>query len=278
MSRHDRKTVPLDTKLGVLDTYEAQEPHLIEAEWRGRKWAFRQSQHRRALTDSVVLDLHEAMFGELLEWAGCPRSDDRGPGGKVPVPHHRVREELRKLCDDFAAWVAAAGVDPTIEQVATALADTHHRLQWIHPFADTNGRTGRALDHFILWSCFGLASKSIETSPVLVYFPDEGHEDAYYNGLVESDLHRPEALRAYFLERLERALSPVFTVHWWDGVKTTACVAIHDHQDAAIADARARSARDPAHLYRVLGEGSRVVARAIGGKIVDEDGDPAPDP
>jgi Fic family protein len=37
------------------------------------------------------------------------------------------------------------------EAVANVMADAHHRFQMIHPFKDTNGRTGRVLDHYVLW-------------------------------------------------------------------------------------------------------------------------------
>ncbi len=135
------------------------------------------------------------------------------------------------------------------------------------------------LDHFILWSCFGLVSGSLETSPVIVYFPDERSEDEYYEGLLEADLYRPERLRSYYAERLEKALTPVFTVHVWDGMKTTTCVAIHENPDAAAEDARRRSETDDAGLYRVLGAGGRIVVRAFRGRLVDEDGNPLqPDP
>jgi Fic family protein len=124
-----------------------------------------------------------------------------------------VCEELCKLAHDFTAQWSAAGEDPTLEDLANLLADVHHRFQWIHPFLDTNGRTGRVLGYFILWSAFGLAGTSLEASPVIVYFPDERNEKEYYEGLVEADLHRPDRLGVYYAGRLERALTPVFTVH-----------------------------------------------------------------
>lgn len=75
-------------------------------------------------------------------------------------------------------------------------------MQWIHPFKDTNGRTGRVLDHYILWVTFGLHSDALETSPAIEYFPSEHHEDEYYEGLLEADLDRPERFRVFYLERL----------------------------------------------------------------------------
>ena len=86
------------------------------------------------------------------QWAGKTRTDNRGPGGKVEVSFTKVREELRKLGGDFAMWVDDAGADPDLEVLATILADTHHRFQWIHPFPDGNGRVGRILNILLLLS------------------------------------------------------------------------------------------------------------------------------
>ncbi len=271
MARQERRTSPLDSKFGVLETFEEQKNHLIAAEWRGRSWVFEQAELRRPFTDDVILDLHSAMFAPLLEWAGQTRTADVGPGGKVNVPFHRVREELRKLADDFGARFAALGDDPTVEEMAIVLADTHHRFQWIHPFTDTNGRTGRVLDHFVLWSSFGLVAGAM-TSPILAYFPDATRENEYYEGLLEADLYRPERLHRYYCERLEDALKPVFTVHWWDGAKTTTCVAIHKSEAAAVEDALHRSTNDPHHQFRVLGEGGHIVARFAAGRLLNPDG------
>lgn len=272
MSREERRTQPLETRLGVLTSFEAQESHLIEAEWVGRRWAHARALEQVRVTDLAVLDLHEAMFGELLEWAGKPRTVDVGPGGRVEVPFLRVREELRKPAEDHAAWLVALGDDPSIAQLGAVLADTHHRFQWIHPFQDTNGRTGRVLDHFVVWSSFKLAASDFQLSPLLVHFPNDDAIEAYYQGLVEADNGRSDRLREYYTGILEVALRPVYTVHWSEGQLSTRCVGIHDSLDAARADALARSTSDPIRVYRVIGPTEEVVliARA-GAELVDDD-------
>jgi hypothetical protein len=147
------------------------------------------------------------MFEPLFAWAGTPRTSAFGPGGIEYVPYTCVRAELRKLGGDFAAWLDAIHAESPLSAVASAMADLHHRLQWIHPFQDTNGRTGRVLDHFVLWSCFGLRSASPETSPVLEYFPNAEAQARYFEGLREADNYRPEKLRAYYIERVEMSLA-----------------------------------------------------------------------
>jgi limonene-1,2-epoxide hydrolase len=70
VARQKRQTLPLDAKVGRLETYEEQAPLLAEAEWRGRRWAFTQAASPRPLSDAVILDLHAHMFQPLLDWAG----------------------------------------------------------------------------------------------------------------------------------------------------------------------------------------------------------------
>jgi fido (protein-threonine AMPylation protein) len=205
VARQGRRTEPLETLHGVVENYAEIEELLSDGEMRGRRWVFDRAQSDQhggsKPTDHDILDLHRAMFGEFLDWAGTTRRDDRGPGGRVSVPWPDVRIQLKNLGLDLAAWIGDTAMMDT-EAVANVIADAHHRFQWIHPFTDTNGRTGRVLDHYLLWVTFGLHSDSLETSPSIEYFPTERHEDEYYEGLLEADLNRPERLRAFFLERL----------------------------------------------------------------------------
>jgi fido (protein-threonine AMPylation protein) len=204
VARQGRRTEPLETLHGVVEDYAQIEELLSDAEMKGRRWVFDRAQSGdldgSTPTDHDILELHRVMFSEFLDWAGTTRCDDRGPGGRVPVPWPDVRIQLRNLSLDLAAWIGDIATMDT-EAVANVMADAHHRFQMIHPFRDTNGRTGRVLDHYVLWVTFGLRSDSLETAPSIEYFPTEHHEDEYYEGLLEADLHRPERIRAFYLER-----------------------------------------------------------------------------
>lgn len=168
MARQTRSTEPLETLQGVLTSYEQIEPLLSAAETRGRAlvfgWLRSNAESVWTPRDTDLLDLHRDMFSLVFDWAGRTRTDARGPGGIVHVPAHEVRIELRKLADDLQAWVATIGEsgEPDLGTLAHVIADTHHRFQWIHPFRDTNGRTGRVVDHGLLWATFALAGETAE--------------------------------------------------------------------------------------------------------------------
>lgn len=94
---------------------------------------------------SVLLqDSAPEIAGQLREqavWIGGP--DDHHPGGALFVPPHH--EYVPALLADLEAFMACRDV-PALVQAAVA----HAQLETIHPFADGNGRTGRALVHVLL--------------------------------------------------------------------------------------------------------------------------------
>lgn len=209
----NRGTEPQDTLLGLLVSYDEIEPLLIQAETRGRRWAFERaligSHLGQCPRDSDIYDLHKFMFNPIYEWAGRPRNRDRGPGGVVYVSWINVRSELRQRFENLA--VRTRSLVPSIETVdvssaAEVVAQAHHDFQYVHPFLDTNGRTGRVLDHYILWVTLGLRSTTFETLPVLEYFPNENLENEYFDGLAEADAGYTDRLTRYFADRINAAI------------------------------------------------------------------------
>jgi cell filamentation protein len=215
MSRQDRITLPQVTNLGKIASYAELSEHLIEAENKGRIWLFEKSKQQDNLytfpIDIDILELHRIMFERLYNWAGQIRRDDKGPGGIVNVQWMQVRIELKQRFDNlkhrFDLKKSEVKLDFDIHTVAEIVAQAHHDFQYVHPFADTNGRTGRVLDHYLLWIAFNLVGDSLQTSPFIEHFPTEKHQDDYYDGLREADAGYLERLTQYYKERIEAAIN-----------------------------------------------------------------------
>lgn len=124
-----------------------------------------------------LLAAHGRLMMGLLDDAGHFRSGGVGiyrgetlmhmapPASRVPI-----------LIGDLLAWLAKTDVHPLI-----ASAVVHYELQFIHPFADGNGRIGR------LWQTLILS----RWQPLLAYMPVEtvvrDRQEAYYQALADAD-------------------------------------------------------------------------------------------
>jgi Fic-DOC domain mobile mystery protein B len=96
---------------------------------------------RELLTVSGLFLLHQKMFGAVWHWAGKPRLTEKNVG----IAPHLIQVQLGQLCDDVA-YQRDHKVFP-LEELAIRF---HHKLTWIHPFPNGNGRHARlATDLFL---------------------------------------------------------------------------------------------------------------------------------
>ena len=108
------------------------------------QWAARSRLMKSALLSSgSLLRLHRQMFAEVWKWAGTYRGSDKSIG----VPKERIPEEMKKFCDDSAYWQQHNSYDAV--EIALRI---HHRLVWIHPFVNGNGRHARLVTDLFLQS------------------------------------------------------------------------------------------------------------------------------
>ena len=87
------------------------------------------------------------MFGDVWEWAGAYRKSITSIGIKPGF----ISTQLAEFCHEVLSWMQHP-VDFTIVEMA---AKIHHRLVFIHPFENGNGRFSRLIaDRFLLaWRC-----------------------------------------------------------------------------------------------------------------------------
>lgn len=96
-----------------------------------------------------ICTVHAVLMGDD-PIAGRLRTAQNWIGGRFSTPIDAVyvpppAEEVPALMEDLAACVNRRGVDPVMQA-----AIVHAQFETIHPFADGNGRTGRALIHLVL--------------------------------------------------------------------------------------------------------------------------------
>ncbi|MBW2266429.1 MAG: mobile mystery protein B [Deltaproteobacteria bacterium] len=93
------------------------------------------------LNEQFIKQLHKRMFGNVWRWAGQFRRSDKNIG----VSWHQVPMCLKNMFDDVPVWIQTQNESP--EEMAVHF---HHRLVWIHPFPNGNGRHARLMaDIFI---------------------------------------------------------------------------------------------------------------------------------
>jgi Fic family protein len=78
------------------------------------------------------------------------RTDRRHVGRYLAPPHENVPELVEQLCDWLHKEFAFDKREQPFEEAIQEAIAAHVYFEWIHPFADGNGRTGRLLEFYIL--------------------------------------------------------------------------------------------------------------------------------
>jgi Fic family protein len=129
------------------------------------------------LRSSIILNLHRAALDGLHALAGTWRNTPVKIHGSVHQPPESafVSEEIEHLCDYVNDhWSANA-----VHLAAYVL----WKLNWIHPFADGNGRTARAVAYVVL------SVKLDSLLPGAPTIPEQiaGNKKPYYDALEAAD-------------------------------------------------------------------------------------------
>ncbi len=102
-----------------------------------------QKNHPFSLHISFCRELHWQMFSETWKWAGKFRQSDKNIG----VDSRNIQIALHDLLQDVEAQIQHQAF--SLEEIATRF---HHRLVWIHPFSNGNGRHARLMTDLLLKS------------------------------------------------------------------------------------------------------------------------------
>ena len=84
--------------------------------------------------------IHKEMFGHVWKWAGRKRTSNKTIG----VDKAQIDIEIIKLRDDLSFWKAHQW------DIIEISARLHHRLVYIHPFSNGNGRWARFVANLFL--------------------------------------------------------------------------------------------------------------------------------
>lgn len=128
----------------------------IEAEaWAEQHYGW-QSNWNTLLDSDAIADLHRALFSflptvDLMDEHGAVIVPGEFRSGEVRVGRHVApsAQSVPLFLQRFKQ--VYAGVRKG-ELAAVAVAAMHHRLAWIHPFSDGNGRVARLHSHMLLFS------------------------------------------------------------------------------------------------------------------------------
>ena len=129
------------------------------------------------LTEKFIKTLHQKMFGKVWKWAGTFRKS----GKNIGVDWHKISTELHALLQDVRYWIEHKTYPA--DEIAVRF---HHRLVWIHLFANGNGRHARLMTDVLLKE--GLKQKPFTWNIKSINVEDEVR-DLYLKALRQADNH-----------------------------------------------------------------------------------------
>jgi Fic-DOC domain mobile mystery protein B len=133
---------------GLLPTHITTRGELDFLEMENIKQAIMWSENLKTtdiLNIEFICRLHKKMFSNVWKWAGKFRKSQKNIG----IPYIQIEVELQTLCDDARAWT-----EYNTYSADEFAARFHHRLVFIHPFSNGNGRHARLMADLILEKLF----------------------------------------------------------------------------------------------------------------------------
>lgn len=173
--------------------------------------AYEQFQQWQASDELDLLQAHQVLMTGLIDEIGQYRHGGVGVMSGEKVVHMAPpANQVYRLMSDLLAWLKDSQEHPLIQSSVF-----HYEFEFIHPFADGNGRMGR------LWQTLILS----QWQPIFANIPVESlihqHQNAYYDALQASTVQSDSAPFIEFMLQmiLDAIISTGATVQ--DGVQAT---------------------------------------------------------
>jgi len=135
---HLKVPVLMQSELDALEfdnIYKAEQAYFKRRKFKDTSW----------FHPAFLKKIHADMFGEVWEWGGKYRTQSVLPIGVEP---YLIPLMLLELAQDVRYWLD----HPNGMNLIEIAGRIHHRLVWIHPFPNGNGRFGRFVSDLFLFS------------------------------------------------------------------------------------------------------------------------------
>jgi len=181
----------------ILDGKRVLAPPREVQEVRNALSAYDRFQHWTPSAEADLLEAHRILITGLLDHPGIYRSGGAGVMAGAAVVHMAPpASRVPRLMGDLLAWLAGS-----TDHALIASSLFHYELEFIHPFADGNGRMGR------LWQTLILS----RWRPLFAYLPIEtlvhANQGAYYQAIQDStDQAMATPFVAFMLDMIRTAL------------------------------------------------------------------------
>jgi len=200
---------------------------------------------KKTIRHDDVFELHRILAGEVM---------DQGEAGRYRTIAVRVGRYVPPAPDDVSGLMfelldwwnkRSASLSPVLSS-----AILHYRFEAIHPFADGNGRTGRAL---ALWELYRRGFDTHHIFSVDEYYWED--RPRYYAAL-EAVRHQNEDLTGwleYCAEGLHRTLEQVWLRVQTYNLKSPEKLVLRPKQERLLELLRDHGTMAPAELWKALG-------------------------
>lgn len=158
-------TLSAEQITAILDGKRVIAPPREIQEARNAINAYEQFEGWQPTSDKHLLQAHQILMAGLIDDTGRYRSGNVGVmNGDVVVHMAPPANRVKKLMSDLLGWLKSTDQHPLITSSVF-----HYEFEFIHPFADGNGRMGR------LWQTLILS----QWNPTLAQLPVESMVHAY---------------------------------------------------------------------------------------------------